>query len=77
MNKLFNYYSDVDKELVREITSLYNNRNYYLAIQKIRMRLEDLSSCKTREEYYLKVELAGYLIDGKEVILKILFLQFK
>ncbi|MFH1852565.1 MAG: LA2681 family HEPN domain-containing protein [Candidatus Neomarinimicrobiota bacterium] len=67
MNKLSKYYSESDKKLVDEITILYNNRDYILATEKISKRLESLTNCKTREDYFLKIELAGFLIDiGEE-----------
>ncbi len=42
MNCLYKYYSEVDKKLLEEITSLCNNRDSSLAIQKINKRLEKL-----------------------------------
>lgn len=67
MNCLYKYYSEVDKKLLEEITSLCNNRDSSLAIQKINKRLEKLSNCKKTEDYFLKIELAGFLIDiGEE-----------
>ncbi len=67
MNTPIEYFSDEDKELIRAIRSLYDQRNYDEAIEKITMKLESLSSCHTKEDSFLKMELSGSLIDiGEE-----------
>ncbi len=67
MNRPINYPSETDEELIKDILSFIDNRSYDQAIQKIRLRLQSLSSCQTKEDCYLKIELAGFLIDiGEE-----------
>jgi len=63
MNNLIKHYSETDRKLIFEIEELYKTRNYDHALKKITDRLESLKVCKFKEEYYLKIELAGYLID--------------
>lgn len=67
MNNLFEFYSEQDKILIKEIIKAINIKDYTTAIERIDKRLIELENCKNENEYYLKIELAGFLIDiGEE-----------
>jgi tetratricopeptide (TPR) repeat protein len=67
MVSLENFYSEEDKKICHTIVNLYNNREFDKAIKIINSRLEELEKCLSKEDYYLKSELAGFLIDiGEE-----------
>ena len=67
MISLEKFYSEEDKQILRKIVELYSNKDFDEAIKLIHTKLEDLKVCHKKEEFYLKIELAGFLIDiGEE-----------
>ncbi|MHB8336375.1 MAG: LA2681 family HEPN domain-containing protein [Ignavibacteriaceae bacterium] len=67
MSELEIFYSDCDKKLLKQIVAYYSNREFNKAILLINERLDNLKVCNKKEEYFFKIELAGFLIDiGEE-----------
>ena len=63
MSRLLEFFDESDKDLIKKLEELYHLGKYDLAYSKIKERLATLATCKTKNEYYLKLELAGFLID--------------
>lgn len=67
MSRLLEFYHESDKCLIKKVEELFLRGEFDLAYSKIKERLATLETCKTKNDYYLKLELAGFLIDIADV----------
>src|ERR1035437_403709 len=69
VSQLLELYNESDKCLINKVEELYLQGKYVLAYSKIKERLATLETCETKNDYCLKLELAGLLIDIADVSL--------